>query len=48
MAIRHTRRGELEAEGNDDVRVGEVDRSKVGIISEGIDVPLRREGSHGV
>ena len=48
MAIRHTRRGELEAERNDDVRVGEVDRSKVGIISEGIDVPLRREGSHGI
>ena len=48
VAIRHTRRGDLEAEGYYDFRVGEVDCSKVGIVIKGIDVPLRREGSHVV
>ena len=38
----------MEAEGNDDFCVGEVNRVKVGVVIYGIYVPLQREGSHVV
>ena len=46
VAICHTRRGDLEAERDNDLGVGEVGRAKVGVVLQGVYIPLSREGGH--
>ena len=46
MTVSHTSRGDLDAEGDNNISVCKYWGTEVGIVLHGVDVPLRREGGH--